>query len=82
MFCGQVSVIIETLHPLPGGGVGVISGVGRGFDRGVCHGAPRRTRFQNPLDFTWISDFRVDFWISKWISRLQSRFDMLVWPQG
>ena len=27
---------------------------------GVRHGAPRRTRFRNPLDFTWISDFRVD----------------------
>ena len=37
-------------------------------NRGVRHGAPRRTRFRNPLDFTWISDFRMDFWISKWIS--------------
>ena len=36
--------------------------------RGVRHGAPRHTRFRNPLDFTWISDFRMDFWISKWIS--------------
>ena len=46
--------------------------------RGVRHGASRRTRFRNPLDFTWISDFRLDFWISRgfldfkvdfWISR-------------
>ena len=36
--------------------------------RGVHHGASRRTRFRNPLDFKWISDFRMDFWISKWIS--------------
>ena len=36
--------------------------------RGVRHGASRRTRFRNPLDFKWISDFRMDFWISKWIS--------------
>ena len=56
-------------------------------DRGVRHGASRRTRFRNPLDFTWISDFRldfcishgfldfkVDFWISKWISGFQSGF--------
>ena len=43
-------------------------------NRGVRHGASRRTRFRNPLDFTWISDFRLyfcishgvlDFWISK-----------------
>ena len=33
--------------------------------RGVRHGASRRTRFRNPLDFTWISDFRLDFWISR-----------------
>ena len=48
------------------------------FERGVRHGASRRTRFRNPLDFTWISDFRLDFWISRgfldfkvdfWISR-------------
>ena len=32
--------------------------------RGVRHGASRRTRFRNPLDFKWISDFRMDFWIS------------------
>ena len=57
------------------------------FDRGVRHGASRRTRFRNPLDFKWISDFRmdfgfqngfldfkVDFWISKWISGFQSGF--------
>ena len=43
-------------------------------------------RFRNPLDFKWISDFRmdfwisewmdfkVDFWISKWISGFQSGF--------
>ena len=46
--------------------------------RGVRHSASRRTRFRNPLDFTWISDFRLDFWISRgfldfkvdfWISR-------------
>ena len=36
--------------------------------RGVRHSAPRRTRFRNPLDFTLISDFGVDFWISVWIS--------------
>ena len=55
--------------------------------RGVRHGASRRTRFRNPLDFKWISDFRmdfgfqngfldfkVDFWISKWISGFQSGF--------
>ena len=47
---------------------------GRERDRGVRHGAPRRTRFRNPLDFTWISDFRMDFWISKWISGFQSGF--------
>ena len=47
----------------------------------------RRTRFRNPLDFTWISDFRVDFgfqsgfldfrvdfWISQWISGFHSGF--------
>ena len=43
-------------------------------DRGVRHGAPRHTRFRNPLDFMWISDFRTDFWISKWISGFQSGF--------
>ena len=37
-------------------------------------GPPRRTRFQNPLDFTWISDFRMDFWISKGISGFPSGF--------
>ena len=42
--------------------------------RGVRHGAPRRTRFRNLLDFTWISDFRVDFWISQWISGFQFGF--------
>ena len=42
--------------------------------RGVRHGALRRTRFRNPMDFTWISDFRMDFWISKWISGFQSGF--------
>ena len=42
--------------------------------RGVRHGASRRTRFRNPLDFKWISDFRMDFWISKWISGFQSGF--------
>ena len=46
-------------------------------DRGVCHGAPLRTRFRNPLDFTWISDFRMDFWISKWISGFQGDFRIL-----
>ena len=60
------------------------------WGRGVRHGASRRTRFRNPLDFKWISDFRmdfwisgfqsgfldfkVDFWISKWISGFQSGF--------
>ena len=43
-------------------------------ERGVRHGASRRTRFRNPLDFKWISDFRMDFWISKWISGFQSGF--------
>ena len=38
------------------------------------HGASWCMRFQNPLDFTWISDFRLDFWISIWISGLQSGF--------
>ena len=51
--------------------------------RGVRHGASRRTRFRNPLDFTWISDFRLDscisrgfldFWISQWISGFQIGF--------
>ena len=42
--------------------------------RGVRHGTPRRTRFRNPLDFTWISDFRMDFWISDWISAFHSGF--------
>ena len=32
--------------------------------RGVRHGLSWRTRFRNPPDFTWISDFRLDFWIS------------------
>jgi len=50
--------------------------------RGVRHGASWRTRFRNPLDFTWISDFRLDFcishgfldfWISKWISGFSKR---------
>ena len=42
--------------------------------RGVRHGVSQRTRFRNPLDFKWISDFRMDFWISKWISGFQSGF--------
>ena len=37
---------------------------GCGHARGVRHGASRRTRFRNPLDSKWISDFRMDFWIS------------------
>ena len=46
----------------------------------------RRTRFRNPLDFTWISDFRLDFWISRgfldfkvdfWISKWISTFWIL-----
>ena len=45
-----------------------------GERRGVRHGASRRMRFRNPLDFKWISDFRMDFWISKWISGFQSGF--------
>ena len=66
------------------------SGCGNG--RGVRHGASRRTRFRNPLDFTWISDFRldfwissgfldfkVDFWISKWISGLHVDFRISKW---
>ena len=51
-----------------------VSGHGQELLRGVRHGAPRRTRFRNPLDFTWISDFRMDFRISKWISGFQSGF--------
>ena len=38
------------------------------IDRGVRHGAVRRTRFRNPVDFRWISGFQfgfLDFWISK-----------------
>ena len=50
--------------------------------RGVRHGAPRRTRFRNPLDFTWISDFRMDFWISKWISGFQVDFWISKWISG
>ena len=51
--------------------------------RGVHHGASWCMRFRNPLNFTWISDFRLDFciscgfldfWISKWISVFQSGF--------
>ena len=45
--------------------------------RGVRHGAVRRTRFGNPVDFRWISGFQfgfLDFWISKWISGFQSGF--------
>ena len=42
--------------------------------RGPPRRASRRTRFRNPLDFKWISDFRMDFWISKWISGFQSGF--------
>ena len=56
--------------------------VGRGSvpsknGRGVRHGAVRRTRFRNPVDFRWISGFQfgfLDFWISKWISGFQSGF--------
>ena len=49
------------------------------WKRGVRHGASRRTRFRNPLDFTWISDFRLDFCISRgfldvWISGFQLDF--------
>ena len=40
--------------------------------QGVRHGAPRRTRYWNPQDFMWISDFRMIFWISKWVSKFQS----------
>ena len=65
------------------------------YMRGVRHGASRRTRFRNPLDFKWISDFRMDFWnsgfqsgfldfkvdfcISKWISRGISGFQANFW---
>ena len=52
------------------------------LNRGVRHGAPRRTRFRNPLDFTWISDFRMDFWISKWISGFQVDFWISKWISG
>ena len=48
-------------------------------DRGVHHSVSRRTRFRNPLDFKWISDFRMDFWISKWISGFQSGFWISKW---
>ena len=56
--------------------------VSNGVNRGVRHGAPRRTRFRNPLDFTWISDFRMDFWISKWISGFQVDFWISKWISG
>ena len=56
--------------------------------RGVRHGASRRTRFRNPLHFTWISDsdwiskwisgFHVDFWILKWISTFWILFEELL----
>ena len=49
------------------------------ISRGVRHGASRRTRFRNPLDFKWISDFRMDFWISKWTSRGISGFQANFW---
>ena len=55
----------------------------------VRHGASRRTRFRNPLDFTWISrgfrisdwisGFHVDFWISKWISGFHVDFRISKW---
>ena len=58
-------------------------------ERGVRHGAVRRTRFRNPVDFRWISgfqfgflDFKVDFWISKWISGFQSGFLDFKWISG
>ena len=50
--------------------------------RGVRHGASRRTRFRNPLDFKWISDFRMDFWISKWISDFRMDFWISKWISG
>ena len=49
------------------------------FFRGVRHGTFRRTRFRNPLNFTWISDFRLDFWISKWISGFHVDFRISKW---
>ena len=53
--------------------------------RGVRHGASRRTRFRNPLDFKWISDFRMDFWISGFQSGfLDFRLDFWIsqWISG
>ena len=56
--------------------------------RGVRHGASRLTRFRNPVDFKWISDFRLDFWISRgfldfkvdfWISRGFLDFKVVLW---
>ena len=54
----------------------------QGQERGVRHGASRRTRFRNPLDFKWISDFRMDFWISKWISDFKMDFWISKWISG
>ena len=52
--------------------------VGSGHE--TSHGAPRRTRFRNPLDHVDFGfqngflDFKVDFWISVWISGFQFGF--------
>ena len=44
----------------------------------VRHGASRRTRFRNPLDFTWISDFRLDFWISRGFLDFKDKVDFWI----
>ena len=59
----------------------------------LSRGPPRRNsayEIRNPLDFRWISDFRlgfwisgfldfkVDFWISKWISTFWILFEELL----
>ena len=41
-------------------------------------GPSRRTRFRNLLDFTWISDFRLDFWISGFQSGFWILFEKLL----
>ena len=57
----------------------------------VRHGASRRTRFRNPLDFgfqngfldfTWISGFQSGFLDFTWISAFQSGFLDFTWISG
>ena len=49
----------------------------------VCDGRSRHTRFLNPLGFKWILDFRLDFWILKWISRFRLKiYDIICYSEN